>query len=128
MPTGNFSTRSDNGVTSGKANFDFNVSGPKGPARVHAEASLPKWEVEVSCPSGDACKHRKGDFSFGGRKACKGGRRGCTGLKAGGGQATGGGVSESPTPPRYRLQSSPSSHNVELMCRCENRDSLRKIA
>ena len=38
MPTGNFSYRTDNGVTSGKASFDFAVSGPKGTARVHAKA------------------------------------------------------------------------------------------
>ena len=38
MPTGNFSYHTINGVASGSASFDFSVSGPKGTARVHAEA------------------------------------------------------------------------------------------
>ncbi len=49
MPTGNFSYHTDNGVTSGRASFDFRVSGPKGTARVHAEAVCRngKWVFRV---------------------------------------------------------------------------------
>jgi hypothetical protein len=49
MPTGNFSYHTDNGVTSGRANFDFSVSGPKGTARVHAEAVCRngKWVFRI---------------------------------------------------------------------------------
>jgi hypothetical protein len=49
MPTGNFSYQTNNGVTSGKASFDFSVSGPKGTARVHAEAVCRngKWGFRV---------------------------------------------------------------------------------
>ena len=44
-----FSYRTDNGVTSGKASFDFAVSGPKGTARVHAKAVCRdgKWRFRV---------------------------------------------------------------------------------
>jgi hypothetical protein len=38
MPSGNFSYHTNNGVASGKADFDFSVRGPKGTAHVHAEA------------------------------------------------------------------------------------------
>ena len=49
MPTGNFSFHTNNGRTSGKANFAFNVSGPKGTAQVHAEAICRngKWVFRV---------------------------------------------------------------------------------
>ena len=49
MPTGNFSYRTNNGVTSGKASFDFSVSGPKGTTHVHAEAICRngKWRFRV---------------------------------------------------------------------------------
>ena len=49
MPTGNFSFRTINGVTSGRASFDFSVSGPKGEARVHAGAvcNNGKWVFRV---------------------------------------------------------------------------------
>ena len=40
MPTGNFSYHTNNGVTSGRATFDFSVSGTKGTARVHAETAF----------------------------------------------------------------------------------------
>ncbi len=49
IPTGNFSYQTNNGVTSGRASFDFSVSGPKGSARVHAEAACRngKWGFRV---------------------------------------------------------------------------------
>ncbi len=49
MPTGNFSYHTNNGVTSGEANFDFSVRGPKGTAHVHAEARCRdgKWGFRV---------------------------------------------------------------------------------
>lgn len=49
MPTGNFAYRTDNGVASGKATFDFTVRGPKGTAHVHADARCRdgKWGFRV---------------------------------------------------------------------------------
>jgi hypothetical protein len=49
MLTGNSSSRTDNGVRSGRASFGFSVSGPKGTARVHAEAVCRngKWTFRV---------------------------------------------------------------------------------
>ena len=48
MPTGNFSYHTNNGVTSGKATFDFSVAGPKGTAHVHAQARCRdgKWRFQ----------------------------------------------------------------------------------
>ena len=49
MPTGNYSYRSNNGMASGEANFDFSVRGPKGTAHVHAEARCRNgtWAFQV---------------------------------------------------------------------------------
>ena len=49
MPTGNFSYHTNNGVASGRASFNFSVSGPKGTAHVHAEAICRngKWSFRV---------------------------------------------------------------------------------
>ncbi len=49
LPAGNFAYQTNNGVTSGRANFDFSVSGPKGAARVHAKAVCRngKWGFRV---------------------------------------------------------------------------------
>jgi hypothetical protein len=49
IPTGNFSHHVNNGVASGEVTFDFNVSGPKGTGRVHAEAVCQngKWRLRL---------------------------------------------------------------------------------
>ena len=49
MPTGNFSSNTNNGVVSGEAQFEFNVTGPNDTAHVHAEAICRsnKWSFRL---------------------------------------------------------------------------------